>query len=200
MTEGITNTGSVASYDAINTAGLTPDALMMYCSSRLRDLDDQMAEKFENQTKLRSASDHVTRAMGKLNDLTTALTEKPDDNGDAINTDARPEEADAVKLIQDELKAAIADLPPGSKEALALQDQLNKFNGDVADHRVHSSVTEGIADSLKTISEDIGKHAEFDMIKLNSLMSQRQQALQMCSNLVAALGETGKALAQKIGA
>jgi hypothetical protein len=37
------------------------------------------------------------------------------------------------------------------------------------------------------------------MIQLQSLMSQRQQAIQMCTNMVQALGQSSQAVAANIG-
>jgi hypothetical protein len=52
---------------------------------------------------------------------------------------------------------------------------------------------------LEGVTKDIESSAQLDMIRLQSIMSARQTAIQLSTNLVAALGESTKAIVSNIG-
>ena len=56
-----------------------------------------------------------------------------------------------------------------------------------------------LSDAVASIQQDVNHEGELEMIKLQSLMSQRQQALQMCTNLVQSLGQSAQQITANIG-
>jgi hypothetical protein len=181
---GIGGTGS------INFAGaLTPDALMTYCATRLRGLDDQMQTQLAGQQQARDAS-------GALNELTNKLSALgKDDKGDGIHADDPGNKAEVARLF----KEAIDKTPPGPARDMLCREHAT-FTHDLNDNIMSKGDAAQMATRLGTITKELNDSAELDMISLQSLMSQRQTAIQMCTNLVAALGESTKTITQKIGA
>jgi hypothetical protein len=105
---------------------------------------------------------------------------------------------------------AINALPPGP-ERTQVEQQRDRFHAGFYDRTGQGSddndvpyvYTQGeckaIVDSLTNVSKSMSSSAELDMMNLSSLMSQRQMAVQMCTNMISALGETQKSIAAKMG-
>jgi hypothetical protein len=55
------------------------------------------------------------------------------------------------------------------------------------------------AATLKTEQSDLNGGAELNMINLQAIMSQRQTAIQLTTNLVQALGDSSNKIAANIG-
>lgn len=52
---------------------------------------------------------------------------------------------------------------------------------------------------LQGLTKDLESASQMDMIRLQSLMSSRQTAIQLATNMISALGESSKAIAANIG-
>jgi hypothetical protein len=59
--------------------------------------------------------------------------------------------------------------------------------------------TKGLKDSIDTRVKALESSSQLEMIQLQSLMSARQAAVSMCTNLVSALGKADEAIANNIG-
>ncbi len=55
------------------------------------------------------------------------------------------------------------------------------------------------SDAVKSAQSGLNSASELNMISLQSLMSQRQEAIQLCTNLVQSLGDQCNKIAQNIG-
>ena len=62
-----------------------------------------------------------------------------------------------------------------------------------------TSLNSQIIDGVKGIQSDINSAAELSMIGLQSLMSQRQEAIQLCTNLVQSMGDQCNKIAENVG-
>jgi hypothetical protein len=226
-------------------AYLTPDALMVYCESKLRQLDGSIQTAFDGQ-KMSNADQEA------LTNLANSLGTPPHDL-DFNNADDFTEAYDAYQ----QMKATADKLSdPVAKQALeaaagALHDKLAKAydemkssndyksssfipdmdsafgSGDDADDKIGAFFSGGLKDSdgkdihkggtsdvkltlsdwqgsdvdgaIKDCQNDIQSSSELAMITLQSLMSQRQESIQMCTNLVQSLGDQCNKIAENIG-
>lgn len=183
---------------------LTPDALMVYCQTRLRGIDDQVNDKFAKQQKTRDITNAVTNLQNKISEAAAMNT----GNGDGI--------LEKDRAIRDEIVAAYDKAivaTEGTPQRDALIKERQAFLGDAGngaadkqhvqdgggDGCMERSKLTAMADRIGQVSKEMSSSAELDMIQLQSLMSQRQTAIQICTNLISSLGETSKAIAQKIG-
>lgn len=191
----IAPTNATSASSPINYSGaLTPEALMVYCSSRLSGIDQEMQSHFEKQQQYRAASSHLSSIQAKLNQLGA--------QPGGLQRDVGNGEADFQEIRHDFMDAIDA-LPAGSPERASVEKAFQDFRSSVTrnaggDHVFDQNECQKLAQSLASVSKDISGSAELDMISLQSLMSQRQTAVQLCTNLVSALGESSKSIAQKI--
>ena len=203
----VASTSSVApnfvSGDAEAVANLTPEGLMLYLESRLGDLDGQIDGLFRKQQD-------VSRIREDLNAMQEALQTLESDpaNKNALgtpNVDANNNgQIDREELSEYERKLtdAIADIKEVDPTLGAkLEADLGKVgyvldgrNGQYMAYEVKNTV-----DYLNTVSKELESSAQLEMIKLQSLMSSRQTAIQLSTNLVSALCDSTKSIASNIG-
>ncbi len=168
-------------------ASLTPDALMTYCRTRLQTLDEGIHEHFSRQQNMRNASSAVSALQQKLTDAA------------ALNEGIRSEDA----AIRDDLSAhfekALTALPEGHPQREGIEKLYSWYKQTLGDLIVSTAELNAMAQAVGGVAKDLSSSAELDMISLQSLMTQRQTAIQICTNLVAALGESTKLIAQRIG-
>jgi len=191
----INGTNGIGATNGINyTGALTPDALMMYCATRLRSLDDQMSEQFAKQHAHRASTSAVNNLQQRIHQLSVGKEHHAlDANCDRVADQAI--KAEVEQMFQE----ALNTLPAGPQKD-ALEKEFAEWNKTMGDKMLGKDEATNMAQRLGTISKDLSSSAELDMIQLQSLMSQRQTAIQLCTNLVSALGESAKTIAQKIGA
>ena len=180
--------------NAMSYAGaLTPDALMSYCSARLKDIDNQVQTAFAKQNDYRAQSEATNALQEKL----AALGASPNDGIHADDVSSRT----AVEQL---FQTALDACPNGSDAKDRLTTIYNGYEASMdplrgGDYTLGKDEAASIATNLGQISKDISSSAELDMIGLQSLMSQRQTAIQMTTNLVQSLGQQLNMIAQKIG-
>jgi hypothetical protein len=56
-----------------------------------------------------------------------------------------------------------------------------------------------VTDAVKNVQQDLNSNSELSMINLQSLMSQRQEAIQVCTNLVQSMGDQCDKIAENVG-
>ena len=184
---------------------LTPDALMAYCETRLRGLDDQMQKAFEEQQKSNAAQE----LLGKLQaDIHFAVPDHTLDvslkNGNGFPNN--PNDYNQLKNAYDTLEAKIKTLDPRDPLAQKLTQIANNLGSDKSGSFVPSlkSMTTDdwnsmVTGALSSAAKDLSSSSELSMINLQSLMSQRQQAIQVCTNLVQSLGDQCNKIAENVG-
>jgi hypothetical protein len=165
---------------------LSPDALMSYCSTRLRGIDDQVHAAFAKQQQTNADSSVLTQINISV----------PDHDLDMTNDDDRS----VVQGAIDQLAAARDHIQdPTAKQAL--DAEINELQGDLdgtgkVNIEDFKNATSG---AVQKIQQDLNSGAELSMINLQSLMSQRQQAIQVCTNLVQSLGDQVNKIAENVG-
>jgi hypothetical protein len=191
MIDGTSRTTATAPTPVNYTGALTPDALMVYCGARLRDIDQQVNAVFARQKQQQNASSAVNTLQGDLNQLVALQSSDDAYAVKAGDTETRGR-------IAAEFEKAIMYAPEGVKAQLGALYEEWKANPGTEDYNVRE--LKSFSERLGTIGKEISSSMELDMIGLQSLMSQRQTAVQLITNLVASLGESLKAGASKVGA
>jgi hypothetical protein len=93
------------------------------------------------------------------------------------------------------------------------QDIQNFFNGTYTDSNGNaitkqadtsqvlstSNYQSEVTDAVKNIQSDLSSNTELSMINLQSLMSQRQEAIQVCTNLVQSMGDSTSQVTANVG-
>lgn len=173
---------------------LTPDVLLAYCESKIRGIDEQVKRAFAGQTQ----RNNLSKALSELSD-------KLSQHQKVIGEGDTQIKADIEKLYDNAICAAGGPETEVGKELAAQKAQFHATGngqaqeisgdkGDIADWEMKNFM-----DSVQRMQSDANRNGELEMIKLQSLMSQRQQALQMCTNMVAGLGQSSQQIAANVG-
>jgi hypothetical protein len=194
---------SLASIEAEAAVNLTPEGLMLYLQSRLDDVDTQIDGLFKRQQ-------NISRIRNDLNAIQEQLQTLKSDTGVGGNQGTQNQDLDHNGTIdstewaphEQKIMAAIADIKQVDP-ALADQIEANlKSDSQVLSQLDGIYLTSQVDCSTKYISgvnSRLESSAQLEMIKLQSLMSNRQTAIQLSTNLVSALGESTKSVAGNIG-
>lgn len=170
----------VGKWDFEGTSWLTPDSILAYVGAKLRGLDEQIHSLMEQERGTQGQMDLISVAQANMQ------------GGDLGKGDGQ------VQSTLDSLDAAINSLPQGSPA----RDQLQKVRNDFA-----SNANDGIgakersefAATIGNASKTLSQASEMSMIRLNSVVSMRQAALQMSSNLVNTVGQMTLSIVQNTG-
>ncbi len=179
-------------YGAIDAAGLSPDALMTYCQTRLNGIDSQVKEYFGQQKKSNDDRAAINDALAVLNNYSAGFMQDGNHS------------AECAKL-HDALLQAIEKVG-GNTDAgrrltavLARVDDTGRDGVRVDGGKISSDEMKAFIDDVKGIQTDLGASSELGMIQLQSLMSQRQVAIQLCTNLVQSLGDQQNKICANVG-
>jgi hypothetical protein len=205
-----------------NVDGLTPDALFSYCSARINGIDAQVKGAFAQQQKNNDTQAAIADLMSSLNQAITGGT-----NGsnnfiqanigwfwNAINKAGGPNTAEGQKIFQQmETFCHTADSTNRLAEVAAdpncqgFQDMMaGKYSKDsdfVASisgtwQDVPKEKIDATVKDLQSVNDELSKGGELGMIQLQSLMSQRQLAIQITTNLMQTLHDSSKSIVQNI--
>jgi hypothetical protein len=166
----------------------TPDALMAYCQTRLGSIDQQAEESFDTQNE----------NAQEANDIGTVANDFKNYEGSDTTG------AQSVSALENELGGLIQDLQKGDPNSAALPkltDALKTLTQDAmsGSNTVTSSQMGSIAQQISDAGTDLNSSSELQMIQLQSLMSQRSEAITLASNLVQSLGDEQDKVADNIG-
>ncbi len=199
-------------------AGLTPDALMTYCQSRLESIDSQVQASFDSQQKGAADIARINKVTDDLKNLSAAGATS----------------SEACTNIENSLGSAISDLQHSDPASLALPGLIQTYNNMVwsgtggsttdpakgstgpqfiepdkyppdkslspqGDNDLAPSEIESYIQGVGDATAAVNSNSELQMIQLQSLMSQRQTAISLTTNLVQSLGDQENKIAENIG-
>jgi hypothetical protein len=171
------------------TQGLSPDALLVYLSTRLGSLEDQINGYFVEQQRadrLRSLINDMKNAINSLN--------VPGDAGDEAR-EIPTSVANALETALDEIGA----IDPGLATRLLDDLQRDGFVGAGQDLQYHRSELEPSLEYLDNAIGDLNSTSQLNMIHLQSLVRAHETAVSLGTNLVEAAGRTTQKIADRIG-
>lgn len=182
------NTALLGSSSALGEH-LTPEGMMLYLQSRLGGIDEQISALIDKQ---KSAESTRKGLQGVLNELGSGDADAQIDAGacaanlNAIATQRGPEAAAEV----------FAQLPESIQAKVSFADGEYEGSGsvDVPKAEVSSAKT-----YFETAVKDIESGAELEMIQLQSLMSARNTAISLATNMMSAIGKGEDAVVGNIG-
>ena len=170
-------------------SAMTPDALIVYLSTRLGNVDTQMDEIFAREKA-------AEKVRGELRGIQELLTTLEDSTNGEQGLDMKDHDAfmkalnghlDTIEKIDPKLAASI-------REHLGSDGQI--LHGD--DPHYNTNELDASKDYLGMVSKDLESGSQMDMIALQSLMGARQTAIQLATNLVSALSESMKSIVGNI--
>jgi hypothetical protein len=196
-------------------SNLSPDALMAYCQSRLDSIDGQVSTLFKSQQQNASATEQIDKVIEGLkaydaSDVKDAATCKKLESEfqDLIQSlkssdPTCPELPALTKTYNDMVwsgdggaqHTGSSSDPDFIDEDLYPPDHL----GPQGDNILSSQELQGYAQSLSDAAGNLNSNSELGMVQIQSLMSQRQTAVSLTTNLVQSLGDQENKIADNIG-
>lgn len=213
---GVAGTSGAAMYgvSASTNVMLSPESLIYFCATQLRALDGQITKRVVEQQNAREAQG----TLGQLQDLYNHL--KP--------TGVGQDDAATKQRILQYYKEAYDKAPPGQRDRIqesfnafrksacyndsdkayvslanydAKQIDADIKNCNDADNHNFTSGDE-VDLRLKEINgivDDVNKGAELEMTNLQTLVSQRQMAVQLTTNLISKVNESMQSIVANTG-
>lgn len=201
---------------------MTPEGLMVYLGTRMGSLDDQMTTIMDREKK----AQRVRAEIGELQTLLAELPSDDDKQKDLDFPDAEHFNAEVnqrienIKALDPKLGASIEarlndagqigtksttvtpTLSPNEAQRYS-QAQIDKWYEDNPPYQVYDTSfktgeVEASKDYLGLVAKDLESGSQMDMIGLQSLMSARQTAIQLATNLLAALNDSAKSVVGNI--
>jgi hypothetical protein len=208
--------GDPAEPDDAASANLSPDALMAYCQSRLDSIDSQVRASFAEQQTNASTISQIDQVISDLKTYDGADQKDP--------TVCKNLEAKFGALIQS-LRASDPSCPalpqlttaynsmvwsgdggaqfahslPGDPDFIDEGTYPPDESGPKGDNVLSSSELQGYVQTLTDAAGNLNSNSELQMVQLQSLMSQRQTAISLTTNLVQSLGDQENKIADNIG-
>jgi uncharacterized protein (DUF2235 family) len=195
-------------------AGLSADTIMLYCASQLKGLDDDIDSRMKTQQQHRDV-------QRDLNDLKARLTADHIDGNDtatraAVLTDLKsaydkldpsdPARQQLENLFQSFSKTACGNDHPVGCTLATLDAGKLKSLAEAPDHAAPSDSNAVSKDemtqmctSVDGIINDISKGAELEMINLQSIVSQRQMAVQIATSMLSKFNEGVQSVVANVG-
>jgi len=178
--------------------GLSPEAMMIYLSSRLGTLDDGINELFDKQKSAQGVQEAIRAIqsdLAQLNDEAAANEELHfPDSSDGTRISPMEEhiiqQLDVIAQYDPRLAEQMrTDLGQDGKEGMILYGCDGKYS---------SQEVKGTKSYLDGISKDLDATAQLDMIRLQSLMSSRQTAIQLSTNLISSMDKSLESIVTNI--
>lgn len=174
---------------------VSPDALFVYLSTRLHSLDSQINHIFTRQ----KSSEQVRTALREIQQELLQLPTTDDPNKPL---DVPRYEDGTVMPIMENILARIEGLreidPHLAETLLAKLSQKGGilYGGDNQYTGLELTASKQMLDDM---GKDIEATAQLDMIRLQSLMSARQTAIQLATNLTASCADSLKSIVANVG-
>jgi hypothetical protein len=164
---------------------------MAYCEARLQSLDDQMNGIFQTQTANAATTQDVNHISTLLNDLPPPSAKDTSGNV-AVGTQDQ-------ENIDNAYATAINSVQGNPTLLASLTADKAAFDSECGGGRLTADQVSSLTGNLKNDAADLNSDSEMTMITLQSLMSQRQTAVQLTTNLVQSLGDQQNSIAKNIG-
>jgi hypothetical protein len=198
-------------------AGLSPDALIAYCQSRLDSIDGQITDSFNEQQQTATS----------ITQIDTVLAQIKQYDGSDVTSPA------TCKLLESSFQGLISKLQKSDPGCPSLPALITAYNTMVysgtggaaflkstdptepdfidegtyppdtstkqGDNDLGDTELQGYAQTLSDAAANLNSDSELQMVQLQSLMSQRQTAITLTTNLVESLGDQENKIADNIG-
>lgn len=209
--DGINNSGGVTFQGLANPYALTADALLVYCQTQLNDIDGQIKGYLDQQKVALQKKEILNELKATLSKYQPPKQENAGEIAGAYMTAynrlndlgatdlATAIKADATKLFPDldkqyelngqkgsgfELGAALWSSAGGGMWGIN-QQALMKAMSPTWPKAPSKESWSGYVGDVSAKLDDISGDAELNMIQLQSLMSKRQTAIQLTTNMMA---------------
>ncbi|MGA2448292.1 MAG: hypothetical protein ABTD50_06440 [Polyangiaceae bacterium] len=196
------------------TASLTPDGLFTYCQSRLQSIDSQIQSGLDSQQTNNAELEQIGTVLANLKGLAngttngTQIVQAENALGTYINglkssDPTNPSIGTLTQIYNNMVWSGSGDPAtfPGNNgpgyidEATYPPEQ----NGPEGDMDYGDTEVQGYISSIQSVQDNMNSDSELTMINLQSLMSQRETAVQLTTNLMQSLDDQANKIVDNIG-
>jgi hypothetical protein len=202
-----------------DAAGLSPESLMAYCQARLDSIDGQIQGTFNEQEVNNGVASALQQVIATFQQYSAGVN-SGDSQGATKCTAMETSLSNLIQQIQasdpsypdlGKLEQTYNDLlytGTGPQAATATTPALQYIdqatypptqNGPLGDNVISTNEVQGFVQSLQGCASDLNSGSELQMIQRQSLMSERQTAVELTTNLVQSLGDQSEKIAENIG-
>ncbi len=174
---------------------LTPEGLLIFCQTRLRDLDTAIHAKMQKQNDKVALQDAVSQIQAAI------VAGDGKVNGDsAVAYDNEKTVADISAQIDKAVTLAQSQGDTGMAASLeSVKAVLQRGKGETTDGFVTKDEVKEMSKTLESALSASHSGAEISMIELQSLVSQRSTSLQLTTGMMNSVNEGTKSVAGNIG-
>jgi hypothetical protein len=196
--DGTSLSFDLPAYDGGTT--LTPDSLMAYCQARLDSIDGQAETLMKQQNDNAAIVSQIQNVANEFKTFSTADQRDPTTPSGTTASGAQP--TGNIAKMQHDLQSLIDNVTavdPNSSALTSLQSTMDQLNSTATDNLVTTTEIEGFSQNITDSANSLNSESEMQMVQLQSLMSQRQTAISLTTNLVQSLGDQENKIADNIG-
>ncbi|HXX66436.1 MAG TPA: hypothetical protein VEK07_04610 [Polyangiaceae bacterium] len=154
--------------------------LFAYCQAQMDTIDSEVDGYFNAQQDNNSIQNSLNDALSAVEGLQQQATA----NGGTTN------DATAVNSIEQTLQGIASEYPAGATQIQNAINTLTTNGQGGTDTIVSSSDCASIINTLTDVSTQLGSDNQMDMINLQSAMSDREQAIELTSNILQAVDDS----------
>lgn len=200
--DSVGNSSTLFNSGIVSRDHLTPDGMMIYLETRLGSLDEQI-DVIMNKQKQSEV------ARKSLQNTLNLLAQCPEEGGeldamklaDCFDDLARTVGIDASHAIEktmpDSIRNRIGDANHDGNWGSGYQkDAPNPQNPPLT---LSKQDLQAASTQLETLIKDIESGSELEMIKLQSLMSARNTAISLSTNMASSIGKGQEAITGNVG-
>jgi hypothetical protein len=217
MSSGITGSAaSVVAATQYTASDISPDMALEYCAFQLNGIDGELATQMNNQNLQLAQREAVEKAQDALESFGTTGPQNGDDFQKceaAINAAAAslpPGDPVAAQLLQFGQNIASQygytppHAPPPGNPTVFKSDSTQKTvvfddTGNILNKPPANNDWQGTTDTLGTMADGIKSNSELQMMAVQNLVSQQQQAVQMATGIMSTENQTLDSVAKNIG-
>jgi hypothetical protein len=177
--------------EATEYTPLTPESLLFFCQSKLKEMDKAISLKMAGQKNFVALQGEITKIQGDLKSL---------QKQEGADKDVAFDDPVARQNLDKELDTAIQHAQESGDTTLAASlIKVKAVLDGGGDDKVLIGEIKEMNSMLDGCSASCRSGAEVSMIELQSLVSQRATALQLTTGMMNSINEGTKSIAANIG-
>jgi hypothetical protein len=161
------------------TTTLTSD-LFSYCESQINTIDSEAETYFNNAQDNTTIQNDLSAAQGTVQNLLS----EAEGHGGSFNDPTN------VNLAQTQLQALASAYPAAASQINEAIDTLTTNGQGGTDTTVSTSDCESILNTLSDVGTQLSSDNQMQMIALQSAMSDREQAIELTSNILQTVNDS----------
>jgi len=176
----INTTPAAPAADGGEDSSLFSSDLFAYCQTQMNNIDSEVDGYFDTQQTNSSIQ----------NDLDTALSAVETLQQNAAANNGATNDPTAVASITQQLQALAAEYPSGAAQIQNAITTLNTNGQGGTDTTVSTADCASIINTLSDVGNQLSSDNQMQMINLQSAMSDREQVIELTTNILQTVDDT----------